>query len=173
MFVNDGIILAFIVMGIVLIMASFFWTKYDRFIQEAEQGKKEKNLDDQADYDEVRNKILELNEYGEYLKAELEKKHKELLFLYQMIIEKQKEMQIESLKVDLGDPQKMDGAKVTPRKLEGETGKSPGSESGSVEKRNYNKEILDMSLAGYSVSEIAKKLHIGVGQVELVLNLYR
>ncbi len=41
-----------------------------------------------ARIEELNYKILEINEYGGFLKGELDKKHKELLFLYQLIHEK-------------------------------------------------------------------------------------
>lgn len=41
-----------------------------------------------ARIEELNHKILEINEYGGFLKGELDKKHKELLFLYQLIHEK-------------------------------------------------------------------------------------
>lgn len=188
MSVYDGMMLTFIVVGIIIVIVSFILTRYDNFIKEDEKNKLEKQIDDLADYDEVRNKILELNEYGEYLKEELEKKHKELLFLYQMILEKQKQMQIDTLEQQVGsvghrntaiqenEPSNSMVHHDSPRAKSGN-----GSEDGDMQQskqageggRNCNKEILDMSLAGYDISEIAKKLNIGTGQVELVLNLYR
>ncbi len=164
----DGVILTFILVGIIIIIVSFVLTKYERFIIEEENKKLEKRQDDQIDYDEVRNKILELNEYGEYLKAELDKKHKELLFLYQMIIEKQKEIQIDKLEQQVGISN-ADNNYSNKKTYKDEIAKNEVKSR----KINYNKEILDMSLAGYSSEEVARKLKIGKGQVELVLNLYK
>ncbi len=164
----DGVILTFILVGIIIIIVSFVLTKYERFIIEEENKKLEKRQDDQIDYDEVRNKILELNEYGEYLKAELDKKHKELLFLYQMIIEKQKEIQIDKLEQQVGISN-ADNNYSNKKTYKDEIAKNEVKSR----KINYNKEILDMSLAGYSPEEVARKLKIGKGQVELVLNLYK
>ncbi len=184
MSVNDGMILTFIVVGIIIVIVSFVLSKYDNFIKEEESKRKEDYRDDVADYEEVRNKILELNEYGEYLKDELDRKHKELLFLYQMILEKQKEIQIDSLDRQLGGIDKeisnshgmVKGFEANRSDLGNDTEKDHNNEdikSGQRGKINYNKEILDMSLAGYNQEEIAKRLNIGVGQVELVLHLYK
>ncbi len=177
MSVYDGMILTFIVVGIIIVIVSFVLSKYDNFIQEEEYKRQEDFRDDVADYEEVRNKILELNEYGEYLKDELDKKHKELLFLYQMILEKQKEMQIESLDRQMGVKEESRGSTSRSKEF-GEVKKvqrdsTKDIQDGNKDKINYNKEILDMSLAGYDQAEIAKRLSIGVGQVELVLHLYK
>lgn len=188
MSVYDGMILTFIVVGIIIVIVSFVLSKYDNFIQEEENKRQEDFKDDVADYEEVRNKILELNEYGEYLKDELDKKHKELLFLYQMILEKQKEMQIESLDRQMGlkeesrssnsgikgDAGHETDKNVSPKDIpDDKRGVKKDVKKDNREKINYNKEILDMSLAGYDQAEIAKRLNIGVGQVELVLHLYK
>ena len=170
----DGMILTFILIGIIIIIVSFLFSKYDHFVEEEENKRHTKRVDERIDYDEVRDKILELNEYGEFLKDELDKKHKELLFLYQMILEKQKEMQIDSLEKQVGL-----SIEETPKAEQ----KSASNKSNALmtdkmlvedkSKINYNKEILDLSLAGYKTHEIAKKLKIGQGQVQLVLNLYK
>jgi len=157
----DGMILTFILIGIIIIIVSFLFSKYDHYVQEEENIKHLKRVDERIDYDEVRDKILELNDYGEYLKEELDKKHKELLFLYQMILEKQKELQIESLE-----------KQVSINSIDKEQVNSESNDE-NKSKINSNKEILDLSLAGYKTYEIAKKLKIGQGQVELVLNLYK
>lgn len=157
----DGMILTFILIGIIIIIVSFLFSKYDHYVQEEENKKHLKRADERINYDEVRDKILELNEYGEYLKEELDKKHKELLFLYQMILEKQKELQIESL-----------DKKININSIDKELVNSESNDE-NKSKTNSNKEILDLSLAGYKTHEIAKKLKIGQGQVELVLNLYK
>jgi hypothetical protein len=157
----DGIILTFILIGILIIIVSFLFSKYDHYVENEENKKHLKRVDERVDYDQVRDKILELNEYGEYLKEELNKKHKELLFLYQMILEKQKEIQIESLE------KQVDIKSIEKKKINVE------SNDENKTKINFNKEILDLSLAGDKPHEIAKKLKIGQGQVELVLNLYK
>jgi len=182
----DGIVLTFILIGIIIIIVSFLFSKYDHFIEQEEDKKITQKMDEKINYDEVRYKILELNEYGEYLKEELEKKHKELLFLYQMILEKQKEMQIDSLQKQVGDiskinrPTDVEEDDKQKSKTEHKIGmvnnqqtKTGTNEKSNKDKMNYNKEILDLSLAGYSSNEIAKKLKIGIGQVDLVLNLFR
>ncbi len=113
-------------------------------------------------YEDVRHKILELNEYGEYLKTELDQKHKELLFLYQMVREKEKTFQDKPEKTYVVQQEKENNAvqNVT-QTLEKEL------------KLSYNKKVLEMSLAGYTNQEIARKLDIETGQVELVLNLFK
>ncbi len=177
----DGMILTFILIGIIIIIVSFLFAKYDHYVEEEELKMHTKRVDDRINYDEVRDKILELNEYGEYLKEELDKKHKELLFLYQMILEKQKELQIYSLEKQVGiNIEETISPHSNPVYISKEDAMVDvkAEDNDKVTKdangnRNYNKEILDLSLAGYKTHEIAKKLKIGQGQVELVLNLYK
>lgn len=175
----DGMILTFILIGIIIIIVSFLFSKYDHYVEEEEYKRHNKAKDERIDYDEVRDKILELNEYGEYLKDELDKKHKELLFLYQMILEKQKEFQIDSLERQVGvsslvgEENTSSNHQVLKENSNSEHNVDDLDLMNKDQKINYNKEILDLSLAGYKKHEIAKKLKIGQGQVELVLNLYK
>ena len=50
--------------------------------------------------------------------------------------------------------------------------KSHGIDSLNKEYSN-NERILQMNASGVSVKEIAKKLNMGVGEVRLVINLYK
>lgn len=162
----EGLILTVIVIGIIVIIVSILYSRYEQKKLEAVQVKKERTDEERIEYDDVRQKIIELNEYGEYLKAELDKKHKELLFLYQMILEKQKEINIHQLEAQMGD------AKEVPIKDEVAVTEHLKEEISHHEPMNYNEAILTLAKEGKTSTEIAKQLHIGKGQVDLVLNLY-
>lgn len=111
----------------------------------------------------INEKILELHEYHHFVTTEIENKHKELLFLYQIIAEKEKQLmsleRITTTKV-LDKQDKHD-------KIE----KQETDEKTAVE--NKNQKILEMTHNGESVQTIAKALGIGIGEVNLVLNLYK
>ncbi len=166
MTVYNGLILTVIVIGIIVIIVSILYSRYEQQKLQSSKEKKEKNQDEKIEYDDVRQKIIELNEYGEYLKAELDKKHKELLFLYQMVSEKQKEVTNIYAEAQVDKP------------ISDSTNEEI-SDAGNAkevladqELMNYNELILKLAKEGKSSTDIAKQLHIGKGQVDLVLNLY-
>lgn len=109
-----------------------------------------------ARIEELNRKILEINEYGEFMLNELEKKHKELLFLYQLINEKTKEIEGMETAVSLNQDEDLYENKLTnnPKRI------------------NYNQMIIEFSEKGYNIKEIAQLLDIGQGEVKLVLELY-
>lgn len=166
MTVYDGLILTVIGIGIIVIIVSILYSRYEQQKMEINRVKKDRTDDEKIEYDDVRQKIIELNEYGEYLKAELDKKHKELLFLYQMVLEKQKEINISHLEVQMGKEtdETLYKEESIPDKLE--------EELSHHEPMNYNEAILALAKEGKSSTQIAKQLHVGKGQVDLVLNLY-
>lgn len=189
MTINDGIILTFILIGIIIIIVSFLLDKYQGHLLKKEQEHFEKKENQRIDYDEVLQKILELNEYGEYLKADLDKKQKELVFMYQMLLEKQKEITgMLNKPASITDEtsvgnleKKVNSAQMTKDNTESTT--IPAFKSQSIKKdnnnsvtlnsNNFNAQIIQMTLEGYTSTEIAKTLNIGKGQVELVRNLYQ
>jgi hypothetical protein len=159
----DGLLVTLIFIGGLLFIVSFIINQ--NAINHIDESEEHHEDNEDFVYEEVKNKILELNEYGEYLKTELDAKHKELLFLYQMINEKEKE--IRSTDSTPEKPQEPEGHQdmhlnaISQKEVE------------VYKDIHYNKKILDMSIAGYSNQEIAKRLNIGTGQVELVLNLFK
>ena len=159
----DGLLVMLIFIGGLLFIISFVIIRNG--INHIDENAEHNEDDEDFVYEEVKNKILELNEYGEYLKTDLDGKHKELLFLYQMINEKEKEIRrtdpIPERPQEPESLQDMNLNAVSQKEVE------------AYKDINNNKKILDMSLAGYSNQEIAKRLNIGTGQVELVLNLFK
>jgi len=151
----------------VLVFWSFFMTK---------QSETENNLSSLEDYeeyqsrvDEINQKILELNEYSEFAKSELDTKHKELLFLYQLINEKVKEIDAEKLDYRMPEPKMID----VKMGIKADADDDRANYHANNHSENHNKRILDLSEQGYPIAEIAKMLDIGQGQVKLVLNLYK
>jgi preprotein translocase subunit SecF len=173
MTVYDGIILTFIVIGIIIIAVSFLLGKYEYHISKKEQEMVEKKIDQRIDYDEVVQKIIELNEYGEYLKKDLDKRQKEIVFMYQLLLDKQKEInQLVAKPSDTNQevkPIAPGNVEITTSKIINETVIETNRRSTS----NLNKEIIELSIEGLTSTEIAKRLNIGKGQVELVQNLYK
>lgn len=170
MTMNDGIILTFILIGIIIIIVSFLLDKYQGHLIKLENEKIEQKSNRQIDYDEVVQKIIELNEYGEFLKADLDKRQKELVFIYQLLLDKQKEVNelisSKTVKAKSDQPDLQKAIKVPEPNLNHKL-------EVPISNQNFNKQIMDMTVEGYTSTEIAKALKIGKGQVELVQNLYR
>jgi DNA-binding NarL/FixJ family response regulator len=174
MTIYEGITITLVIIGLILIVWSFFI---------GDNEKNPNNINELEDYEEfksrvedINQKILDLNEYSEFAKSELDSKHRELLFLYQLINEKQKEIAqngAESINKNIFINDKVnDNKKIQDYK---KSVKSTDAEliAGELDSENHNKRIIELSEQGYSISEIAKLLDIGQGQVKLVLNLYR
>ena len=139
--------------------------------------------------------INELNKMGSLIKSDIDAKYKEILFLYNLIEDKHK--QIEALvakdktRASFDDAVKeTEAMKVMPayEELYGfedfveqkyslpeyEPAAYVQNESEIVSTRSYipdHKVILRMSEQGLGVADIAKELGIGQGEVKLILNI--
>ncbi|WP_273325037.1 DUF6115 domain-containing protein [Vallitalea guaymasensis] len=162
-----------IMIGIIFIILSFV------FKDKAEKNKNDDKVEDlvstdeeaeKIDFDkdqvmeEISNKILELNDYSSFIKQELNDKHKELLFLYQLINEKEKNMKKLSNINNIKKEEKHQQVIVdTPKQLD--------SKNISNDIRDKNDEIHNLHRNGYSVTDIAKVMGLGRGEVKLILEL--
>ncbi|PKM95738.1 MAG: hypothetical protein CVU84_02745 [Firmicutes bacterium HGW-Firmicutes-1] len=163
-------------MTITLVILGFGAILWSYYKDDKSMPKTTKN-DDNEDYyneygariEELNHKIREMNEYGEFMKSELDKKHKELLFLYQMINEKSKDIN--------GNSEVFNSVKEEMR-LEVTNKEQFQPQTTMLEqkteqlKTNHNQMILEFSEKGYSIKEIAQMLEIGQGEVKLVLDLF-
>ena len=149
-------------------------------------------LDDiEAKFAEIVNqKTLALGDYAVTVNDEIEKNHNEVTFLYSMLCDKQKELMTTTQMID--DYKKEIEALVankqelvqTKQEAEEEELKeaiseidqeilqeAEASEEASVD--GSKDIILEMHKSGLSILEIAKHLGLGVGEVKLVVDLYR
>ena len=134
----------------------------------------------------VNNKTLALGDYAVSVNEEIERNHNEVMFLYSMLADKQKEIMNTAIAVD--DYRKEIEAFVQKNNitiasvnqdeqlLEEEINNV--QEENSEEKEEVpvdsNKDIiLEMHKSGLSILEIAKHLGLGVGEVKLVVDLYQ
>ncbi|WP_341877216.1 DUF6115 domain-containing protein [Defluviitalea saccharophila] len=123
-----------------------------------QQIKVEKELKERID--EADQMLKELNQFSSYIQSELEKKHKELLFLYQLIEEKEKKLAISNggeLQDYLSD--------IKEKKEE--------LEVHNILNNKYYNSIIELYKSGKDTASIAKELNIGKGEVELILGLAR
>lgn len=156
----EGLTIILILFGIGIIIFSFFIDKIGQ-----DKNRFEVNDEHYEEYgariEELNQKILDINEYTEFMKRELDSKHRELLFLYQLIREKNKEM--ESY-IHLHGSKELEDELSMEEELKIEQ---------ELKVSNNNEMILQLSKKGYSIQEIAQILDIGKGEVKLVIELYK
>lgn len=139
----------------------------------------------------VNQKTLALGDYAVTVNEEIERNHNEVLFLYSMLSDKQKEIMTTATMVD--DFRKDVEAFVNEQNVAMAQTQAP--EEQELEEaikeidENINNEvaeeeevapvdsskdiILEMHKSGLSILEIAKHLGLGVGEVKLVVDLYQ
>ena len=260
-----GLEIALLIIGVVVLLGSFiFSAKMDEAddVKNAELTEKQREavkqqiitvFDEQMEdlkekteieLDKLSNiKMNEMNEYSENILNEINRNHNEVMFLYDMLNEKKKEVNItvrdvmaakkeinETIKVieteekpaeDMGfmaseavmaeekkakktpakakkekildeldnlDSVVVEEPKVSSKKRKTPTGKTAANRVRSAVKKestrednkdiavvtgNNNEKILELNAAGKSNVEIAKELGLGIGEVKLVIDLFR
>ncbi|MDE6064126.1 MAG: hypothetical protein K2G20_06035 [Lachnospiraceae bacterium] len=134
-------------------------------------------------------KIMAVNEYSDTVLEDINKNHQEVMFLYDMLNDKHENIKSTVSKIEKtvkeaeaaggqsaikGTPaeenEEADMAEETPEESQKE---DISFIDGSSEKENQNERILELHNAGKSNVEIAKELGLGVGEVKLVIDLFR
>ena len=139
-------------------------------------------------------KIMAVNEYSDTVLAQINKNHQEVIFLYDMlndkhtslkktatVVEKKaKEAEIianeafevlQPIKVDVLPQEMTEKAQVkTTRKRQT---KPTEKEPKGAEAFNSNERILELHKSGKTKVQIAQELGVGVGEVELVIGLFK
>ncbi len=145
-------------------------------------------------------KIMALSEYSDTIMDEINKSHKEVMFLYDMLTDKQTDLKNTVRKAEATAREVNDASKkavkqkVVRKKSESrvetqadEGIKEPVKEKAPVkkisaiiedglsdaEKENNNKRIIELHQNGKTNVEIAKELNLGVGEVGLVIDLFK
>ena len=139
--------------------------------------KKMQDIEDktEARLDKISNtKILEMNEYADGVFKEINRNHNEVMFMYDMLNEKDKE--IKTTVKDVNVTRMNRGYAYNDAKQQS------AMEEPKIVMQDIEDFVLDESLSthdkirqlysnGYNDVEIAKRLKIGVGEVRLVINL--
>ena len=207
-------VIVLMIIGIVFIFVSFAFAeklskkdepeeeviKVPTELTEEQKAKIKKLIDDYMDenvdgkMDEIEGKLSEivnqktlaLGDYAVTVNEEIERNHNEVMFLYSMLADKQKEIMTTANMVD--DYRKDVEASVAENNLY----QNPPQEEQIFEEEmtelevaleeeleeetpvDSNKDIiLEMYKSGLSILEIAKHLGLGVGEVKLVVDLYQ
>lgn len=143
----------------------------------------EKKIQDMEDKTEARldkisnTKILEMNEYADGVLNEINRNHNEVMFMYDMLNEKDKE--IKTTVKDVNVTRKSKGLSYNDEKSQGHSDKQKNKpiHQQSIddfvleESLSVNEKIMKLYYNGYKDVDIAKKLKKGVGEVRLVINL--
>lgn len=145
-------------------------------------------------------KMMALGDYAVTVCDEIEKNHKEVMFLYSMLNDKEKELKtlaaeaeeraselkraselaIDAYVSETPEMDALDALASTDGSLDmggtlvmdGVSEADPAEEP-VVEEENINDIILGMKRNGMSIMEIARELGLGVGEVKLVVDLYQ
>ncbi len=135
----------------------------------------------------VNNKTLALGDYAVTVNEEIERNHNEVMFLYSMLSDKQKEIMNTAVAVDeyrkdieayveknnLSNVQLQQEEQALEEEIK-EMEETSSEDEKVEEPVDSNKDIiLEMHKSGLSILEIAKHLGLGVGEVKLVVDLYQ
>ena len=140
----------------------------------------------------VNEKTLALGDYAVSVNEEIERNHSEVMFLYSMLADKQKEIMTTATMVDdykkevrqLINENEIKKEEEEKRQLAIELNEieedidiskdEADTEDDEIKSASGNKDIiLEMYKSGLSILEIAKNLGLGVGEVKLVVDLYK
>lgn len=147
----------------------------DDIIEKKMQDIEEKT---EASLDKISNtKILEMNEYADNVLKEINRNHNEVMFMYDMLNEKDKEIKTTVKSVNATNTQAREMGTVRERLIKlDETQKAPQrisvDEFPLDDKLDKNQKIMTLYNNGYNDVDIAKRLKLGVGEVRLVIKLY-
>ncbi|MGN0131787.1 MAG: DUF6115 domain-containing protein [Lachnospiraceae bacterium] len=135
-------------------------------------------------------KITAVSEFSETVLEDIHKSHQEVMFLYDMLHDKQKNLRETAKEVDrtsaiaketkneLENAAKMFQEELVqeqeqePAEAEPETIAVPEVDVENISGSNNNEKILEMHKQGKSNVAIAKELGLGVGEVKLVIDLF-
>lgn len=165
---NDKLIIFFFLMGLTLFFTGLLAIVIERYQQIAN----EKRQDQLADEAQIKQKILQLHDYGEFLNQELSTKQEEAKQMYQIFLDQARQLN-KTLPLDQDEPGSHNQATKDPKQSWGSlAGKNPLAFMEEDGGPNHNQKIKDLYSQGLSPADIAKQLGIGKGQVELVLRLF-
>lgn len=145
-------------------------------------------------------KIMAVSEYSNTIMEEINKSHKEVMFLYDMLTDKQTDLKNTVRKAEATAKEVTDAEKKAVSSRKKRSKKEPKTEAfenleeiiateqeenieenelpekaigpGFDEPDNNNSRIIELHKQGRSNVEIAKELNLGVGEVTLVIDLF-
>ena len=147
----------------------------DNIIEQKMQDIEDKT---EARLDKLSNtKILEMNEYADGVLKELNRNHNEVMFMYDMLNEKDKEIKTTVKDVNVTRMNRNTNAyseKKSQNKQSVQNKPSVKNDIAEVvldDALSSNEKIKKLYNSGYRDVDIAKRLKMGVGEVRLIINL--
>lgn len=143
------------------------------------EEKKEQTISETEEYlnRKSNEKIMEFDEFSSQILEKIDQNHQEVVFMYQMLSDKE-----EQLKEHLNHTNKKRETQAAgiEKKKEVLQKKMPENEKKADkkpemprnEKNDLNAQMLALYKQGKSVLEISKMLHVGQGEVQLIVSLY-
>ncbi len=134
-------------------------------------------------------KIMAVNEYSDTVLAEIHKNHQEVMFLYDMLNDKhsnlkqtvtvveKKAKEAEAMVKDametIPSPKTATEKEEKPASAKTKSTASRGKKAVAKTTNNSNQTILELYKQGKDKVQIARELGMGVGEVELVIGLFK
>ena len=120
---------------------------------------------------ETNEKIMAISEYSDTVMENMNKTHNEIMFLYNML----KSIQEGMAKKKAAEPAPVPKPEPAAKKVETKEQEVPvlKKEEEPETEENHTGRILEMRKKGMQSVEIAKALGVGLGEVNLVLGLYK
>lgn len=121
-------------------------------------------------------KIMEFDEFSSQILEKISHNHEEVVFMYQMLSEKEEQLKKHFSKGAEKKPNQ--AAKIMPKEdssrkeSEKSDEKIQKQEKKIREEKDLNAQMLALYEQGKSVLEISKLLHVGQGEVKLIISLY-
>ena len=147
----------------------------DNIIEQKMQDIEDKT---EARLDKLSNtKILEMNEYADGVLKEINRNHNEVMFMYDMLNEKDKEIKTTVKDVNGTRMNRNTNAyseKKSQNKQNIQNKPSVKNDMAEVvldDALSSNEKIIKLCNSGYTDVDIAKRLKMGVGEVRLIINL--
>ncbi|NLP34611.1 MAG: hypothetical protein GX359_05365 [Clostridiales bacterium] len=114
-------------------------------------------------------KIMAVSEFSDQILEKISRNHEEVVFLYNMLNDKQKELketvkEIDTVQRKIKQTKQQSDIQPSKTSIKTDTTKSKSE--------NNNEKILSLYSEGKSIIEISKLLNLGQGEVKLVVDLF-
>lgn len=126
-------------------------------------------------------KIMAVSEFSDQILDKIDHNHEEVVFLYNMLNNKEKELKDLAKKLENSEDKTKELLEESEIELETEKPRMVNIQAQAIYNKSANpqpisinnEEILVLAKEGKSIVEISKQLGIGQGEIKLVIDLYK
>ncbi len=120
-------------------------------------------------------KIMAVNDFSNQILEQITSNHEEVIFLYNMLNNKEKEIKEDMKEIDNSLRRVNEAVEINHDDTEPSTSNSdPIEANNNIQSVSINnREILELYYQGKSVIDISRQLGIGQGEVKLVIDLFK